>query len=137
MPIAARRTPRLLLADDAASGLAMARRHAPDIVLIDMNLPDANGLDVLHALHDEPDLRGRLCVALSADAMPEQVRLALAAGFDDYWTKPINVRELRRKLLGHEEVGRVVGREPVTIGNRDDRPGVHRVPLDRQARIGV
>jgi CheY-like chemotaxis protein len=38
-------------------------------------------------------------VALSADAMPEQVTQAMAAGFDDYWTKPINVRELRRKLL--------------------------------------
>jgi CheY-like chemotaxis protein len=89
----------LLLADDAQSGLAMARRHEPDIVLLDMNLPDAGGLDVLRALRADPALRGRLCVALSADAMPEQVKQAMAAGFDDYWTKPINVRELRRKLL--------------------------------------
>jgi signal transduction histidine kinase/CheY-like chemotaxis protein len=89
----------LLLADDAQSGLAMARRHEPDIVLLDMNLPDAGGLDVLRALRADPALRGRLCVALSADAMPEQVTQAMAAGFDDYWTKPINVRELRRKLL--------------------------------------
>jgi CheY-like chemotaxis protein len=89
----------LLLADDGATGLRMAREHEPDIVLLDMNLPDATGVDVLRALRADPVLGGRLCVALSADAMPQQVSQAMAAGFDDYWTKPINVRELRRKLL--------------------------------------
>jgi CheY-like chemotaxis protein len=66
----------------------------PDLVLIDMNLPDMNGLEVLRRLQAQPVTAGLLCVALSADAMSEQIAAARAAGFDDYWTKPIDLTRL-------------------------------------------
>jgi len=59
-----------------------------------MNLPDMSGLDVLRHLRADPATARLLCVALSADAMAEQIAAARAAGFDDYWTKPIDLTRL-------------------------------------------
>jgi PAS domain S-box-containing protein len=82
---------RLSVANDGASGLAAAREQAPDLLLIDMNLPDTSGLTLIRRLRDDARTSGLRCIALSADAMQPQIDAALAAGFDDYWTKPINV----------------------------------------------
>ncbi|MEO7851715.1 MAG: PAS domain-containing protein [Rubrivivax sp.] len=75
-------------APDGISGVAQALRERPDLVLVDMQLPDINGYEVLRQLRHHG--AGRLCIALSANAMPEDVARAKAAGFDDYWTKPID-----------------------------------------------
>jgi PAS domain S-box-containing protein len=83
---------------DGAQGLQAARELRPDLVLIDMNLPDMSGLQLLKQLRGEPATRGLRCVALSADALPEQISDALAAGFSDYWTKPIDVTLMLNKL---------------------------------------
>jgi len=90
----------LQIAGDGASGLALAlaRAQAPDLMLIDMNLPDINGTELLQLLRARPSLRGLRCVALSADAMREQIDAALSAGFDDYWTKPIDLQSMLRSL---------------------------------------
>ena len=79
------------VAGDGASGLERARALRPDLVLIDMNLPDTTGLALIRALRGDPRTAALRCVALSADAMPEQIEAARGAGFDDYWTKPIDV----------------------------------------------
>lgn len=89
---------KLEIAADGRSGLAMATRAAPDLMLIDMNLPDTNGTALLAQLRAKPALRGLRCIALSADAMREQIDAARAAGFDDYWTKPIDVPRMLRAL---------------------------------------
>jgi PAS domain S-box-containing protein len=81
----------LLVADDGATGTRIAQETRPDLVLIDMNLPDMHGLTLIETLRRDPRTRGLRCIALSADAMREQIDAALAAGFDDYWTKPIDV----------------------------------------------
>ena len=81
----------LLVADDGATGTRMARESTPDLVLIDMNLPDMHGLTLIETLRRDPRTRALRCIALSADAMREQIDAALAAGFDEYWTKPIDV----------------------------------------------
>ena len=83
---------------DGARGMAAARRSAPDLLLIDMNLPDMTGIEVVQALRAHPDTSGLRCIALSADAMPDQIGAARAAGFDDYWTKPIDVRRMLAAL---------------------------------------
>ena len=88
----------LQIAGDGASGLALALARAPDLMLIDMNLPDINGIELLHQLRATPSLRGLRCVALSADAMREQIDTARSAGFDDYWTKPIDLQCVLRSL---------------------------------------
>ncbi|HET9976110.1 MAG TPA: PAS domain-containing protein [Burkholderiaceae bacterium] len=82
---------RLHGAADGASGLARARALRPSLVLIDMQLPDIDGLEVLRRLRADPLTEALTCVALSANAMPEDIRRARAAGFDDYWTKPIDL----------------------------------------------
>jgi signal transduction histidine kinase/ActR/RegA family two-component response regulator len=81
----------LQIATDGSSGLAAARAQRHDLLLIDMNLPDMNGLELIRALRSDAHGAGLQCIALSADAMQTQIDAALAAGFDGYWTKPINV----------------------------------------------
>ncbi|MBN8487583.1 MAG: response regulator [Burkholderiales bacterium] len=84
----------LRVARDGEEGVALAQSWLPDLALIDMNLPDINGLEVLRRLRLDERTRALRCVALSADAMSEQVQAARSAGFDDYWTKPIDLNHL-------------------------------------------
>lgn len=84
----------LHVATDGAAGLALAQTQALDLALIDMNLPDMSGMEVLRRLRADPATETLSCVALSADALNEQIEVARAAGFDDYWTKPIDLQRL-------------------------------------------
>ena len=80
--------------ESVASGLGgVARAHElqPDLILVDMQLPDINGYEVRSLLRAQPSTTGIRCIALSANAMPEDIARATAAGFSDYWTKPINL----------------------------------------------
>jgi PAS domain S-box-containing protein len=81
----------LRVAADGASGVALALRDRPDLVLVDMQLPDIDGFEVLRRLREQGS-PARL-VALSANAMPDAVARARAQGFDDYWTKPIDFKQ--------------------------------------------
>jgi len=89
---------RLHHADTARQGREMAASLTLDLILLDMNLPDGHGLEVLQALRDEMTTRIPV-VALSADALPEAIALARASGFDDYLTKPIDLVALERLLI--------------------------------------
>ncbi|MEO7116971.1 MAG: PAS domain-containing protein [Caldimonas sp.] len=73
-----------------AGGVARAVSLQPDLVLVDMQLPDFDGYEVLRRLRAAPATRAIPCVALSANAMREDIDRGLAAGFADYWTKPID-----------------------------------------------
>lgn len=81
---------QLLSAADGATGLAMAARHRPDAVLLDLHLPDIDGREVAARLRADPRTAACRVIALSANAMPDDIRSAHALGFDDYWTKPID-----------------------------------------------
>lgn len=80
----------LSCATDGETGLAMAAAERPDAVLLDLQLPDISGLEVLSRLRADARHRGCTVIALSANAVPEDIRAARAHGFDDYWTKPID-----------------------------------------------
>ncbi len=92
--------PRHLLrvAETGEEGLAMMADERPDIVLLDLNLPGADGYEVLARLRAEPAWAGMPCVAVSADAMPEELARARAAGFDDFWTKPLTMHGLADRI---------------------------------------
>ena len=77
-------------AEDGLSGLDRAMSQPPDLLLLDMQLPDIDGMEVMRRVRAEPRLAACHIVALSANAMPGDVKAALEAGFDDYWTKPID-----------------------------------------------
>ena len=85
---------RLSTAADGLSGVAKALAQRPDVVLVDMQLPDIDGNEVLRRLRAEATLANTTVIALSANAMPEDVERARALGFDDYWTKPINFQRV-------------------------------------------
>ncbi len=88
----------LHVAIDGAEGLHQAALLEPDLILIDMNLPDMTGLELLHQLRFQPSTQHLRCIALSANVLPEQISAALSAGFNDYWTKPMDVPLVLRKL---------------------------------------
>ena len=75
-----------------AGGVARALALHPDPIVIDMQLPDFDGVEVLRQLRAQPKTASTPCIALSANAMPKDIQRALAAGFDDYWTKPIRFK---------------------------------------------
>ena len=89
---------QLVVARDGATGLELARTWMPNLILLDMQLPDMSGLDVLDRLRADPATSGIRVVALSADAMPAQVTEALARGAEAYWTKPLSLRKFRSEL---------------------------------------
>jgi signal transduction histidine kinase/ActR/RegA family two-component response regulator len=74
-------------------GLDLARAHRPDIILLDLHLPEMNGYEMLAHLKAMPETRDIPVLALSAAAMPSDIRRGLAAGFFRYLTKPIDVKE--------------------------------------------
>jgi PAS domain S-box-containing protein len=83
---------------DGGGGVARALALQPDLVLVDMQLPDFDGHEVLRRLRAEPVTARIPCIALSANAMPADIERALAAGFADYWTKPIDFRAFMASL---------------------------------------
>ena len=91
---------QFLSAETGAQGLALARAHRPALILLDMQLPDIDGREVLRQLRADAATADIRCVALSANAMPEDIRSARAAGFDDYWTKPLDIRAFQHALDG-------------------------------------
>lgn len=96
--LAARPDLRLLGAPDAMRGMTLARSLAPDVVVMDINLPDISGLEVLQLLQADPATRHIPVLALSANAMPRDIEKGLTAGFYRYITKPIKVNEFLQAL---------------------------------------
>ena len=82
---------RLLSANHAAQGLAMAQARLPDVILTDIHLPGMSGIELLKILHDDPATARIPVVALSANAIPSDIDKGLAAGFYRYLTKPIKI----------------------------------------------
>ncbi len=88
----------MLSAIDGHLGIALARQHQPDLILMDINLPGISGTEVLGLLRADPLTAHIPVIALSANALPRDVRKGLDAGFLRYLTKPINVPEFMEAL---------------------------------------
>ncbi|HKX94380.1 MAG TPA: ATP-binding protein, partial [Methylibium sp.] len=82
---------RLITAPSAALGLDLARSHRPDLILMDIHLPDVSGYTALARLQEDPATRDIPVMAITANAMPGESDKALDAGFVDYLTKPLDV----------------------------------------------
>ena len=89
---------RLLSARDGISGVALARASQPDVILMDIDLPDISGIDALKLLASDPETAQIPVIALSANAMLHDIEKGKAAGFFRYLTKPVNVNELMTTL---------------------------------------
>jgi PAS domain S-box-containing protein len=102
---------KLFSAPDGATGLVLAAVCQPDVVLIDLKLPDMDGVAVLDALRRQWETRHITCVAVSAIAVESDIAEARRAGFADYWVKPLSVHrflgDLDRQLaLAHSAPAR-------------------------------
>ena len=85
------------------AALTLAREGRPDLILMDLQLPDISGLDVVRQLKDDPETRGIPVVAVTAFAMVGDERKALTSGCDGYVAKPIVLRDFLavvERLLG-------------------------------------
>ena len=89
---------QLLSAATGERGLEMARACSPDLVLLDMSLPDMGGLEIMARLRAEPQTMTARILVLSADALPENASLALGQGAVGYMTKPIDAREFHARV---------------------------------------
>ncbi|HMM75881.1 MAG TPA: response regulator [Gammaproteobacteria bacterium] len=88
---ARRRDIRPVYAHTPLLGIEMALAEKPDLVLLDINLPGMNGREVLARLRSHPETAAVPIVAVTANAMPGDVAQGIAAGFDAYVTKPIDI----------------------------------------------
>ena len=96
--LAKRPAVQLEVVDTGLAGVQRARVLQPDLILVDMLLPDIDGHEVLRALQADPRTAHIRCVALSANATPADLQAAQEAGFVDYWTKPIHFDQFLRQL---------------------------------------
>ena len=87
-----------LTAEDGEFGYAKAKAELPDIILMDLDLPILNGWEVTRRLKDDATTRHIPVIALTAHAMAGSRERALAAGCDDFDTKPINFQRLLQKV---------------------------------------
>jgi CheY-like chemotaxis protein len=87
-----------LSAFNARTGIAMARDRLPHVILMDVNLPDMNGMDALQVLRGDAVTAAIPVIALSSDAFPRQIEKGIEAGFFQYLTKPFRVEDLNAAI---------------------------------------
>jgi two-component system, cell cycle response regulator DivK len=83
---------------DAKKGIELALAHKPDLILMDIMLPEINGFEAVRILKSDEKTKGILVIALTSFAMAGDKEKAFEAGFDGYITKPINVREFVKEI---------------------------------------
>ncbi len=89
---------RMISAVNGIQAIEIVHSARPDLILMDINLPGISGIDVMKILHENPATAHIPIVALSANAMPRDIKKGLDAGFYRYLTKPIKVKELMETL---------------------------------------
>jgi len=84
---------RLAEAETGEDGVRLAKELRPDLVLMDIQLPGINGIAALGQIRDDPAIRDTPVIAVTASAMTQDRQKIMAAGFDGYQSKPINVKD--------------------------------------------
>lgn len=96
---------QILTAVDGKTALDLMKDHQPALILLDMMLPDLDGLEVLSRIRENPEQAKIPVIAVTAMARPQDRERILSAGCNEYVTKPYNVDELdalMRRYLGQE-----------------------------------
>src|SRR3984893_1336710 len=88
----------VIVATDGAQGLTMPTSEQPDLILMDLTLPDINGEEATRLLKADPTTKGIPVIALTANAMASDREKAIAAGCDDFDTKPVDMPRLLGKI---------------------------------------
>jgi len=88
----------VLIARDGKEGVAIARSERPDLIVMDLSLPALDGWQATRTLKSSDETKHIPILALTAHAMVGDREKALAAGCDDFATKPVNFEEVRAKI---------------------------------------
>lgn len=88
-------------AENGLTGIELAKEHHPDIILLDINLPDIDGVEVTQRLKNDPTFPDIPIIALTANAMYGDKEMFMDAGCDDYLSKPISKNELLTMIDKH------------------------------------
>lgn len=96
---------QMIVAEDGAKGVAAAEREKPDLILMDLSLPVLSGWDAARRLKASEATRLIPIIALSAHALDGEREKALAAGCDDFETKPVDLARLLEKIARLGSVG--------------------------------
>lgn len=91
----------ILEADNARTGIELARARQPDIILMDISMPDMDGLTATRNLKSMPEMDGVPIVALTANAMEKDEMMARDAGCDGFIRKPIDIDKLPNDIMGY------------------------------------
>lgn len=89
---------QVLHAEDGGAGVQVAIQHKPDLIVMDMGLPQMNGWEATRRIRENPETARTPIVALTAHAMSEEVAKAIEAGVDTYELKPVAYQRLMRKI---------------------------------------
>jgi two-component system cell cycle response regulator DivK len=95
-----------LEATTGADGVSLAVAHRPDLVLMDIQLPDIDGIEVLRRIREVKELDGMPVVAVSASVMPDDQQKIVTSGFDAFVTKPINLKQFLETVKRFLDGGR-------------------------------
>jgi len=93
----------LIAAHHPRLGIDLIKAHRPALVLLDLNMPEMDGFDVLRTIKADPTTRDIPAIAVTAAAMPSDVAKGKAAGFADYVTKPLDIGKFLATLRAHIE----------------------------------
>ena len=93
-------------ASTGADGVRLALAERPDLILMDIQLPDMDGIAALHAIRLLQQLDAVPVLAVSASVMPDEKRKILSSGFDAFITKPIDLKQFRATVQRHLASGR-------------------------------
>ena len=88
----------VITALDGRQGVAMAQTELPDLILMDLNLPDVDGWEATRMLKEAPETRGIPIMAMTAHAIAGDQERALQAGCDDYHAKPVEFQRLLTQI---------------------------------------
>jgi CheY-like chemotaxis protein len=89
---------KIVVASDGEMALSLAQQHQPDLLLIDIQLPKRNGLEVIQSIRQHPSLADRPIMALTALAMAADQQRCLEAGADAYLAKPVKLKDLAAQI---------------------------------------
>jgi len=83
---------------DAEQGIILTAERLPDLVLMDINLPDMDGVEAMNEIRGSSETSQIPVIALTSAAMPDEIERGMKAGFEEYITKPIMVPELLKAI---------------------------------------
>jgi two-component system, OmpR family, phosphate regulon response regulator PhoB len=97
---------RVLKTSSSTPALSLIATEKPDIIILDIMMPEVSGLDLLHQMHRDPELAGIPVVVVSAKSLPADIKTGMEAGASTYLSKPVGFLELK------EAVERALGGQP-------------------------